>query len=104
MVVIVGNSEVADQRGLLCSVYLYTALSLCMSVSSCWQKCTCLPERATVVLTVYIGVNIYSPVHVRAAVNKQKPVLLIYAHAVTVSPFIWFPLRMSAIFLLRDKL
>lgn len=55
----------------------------------CVRVCVCEGERKTSrrlsssvvsqVLTVYICVNILSPVHVRATVNKQKPVLLIKA-------------------------
>lgn len=39
------------------------------------------------VLTVYICVNILSPVHLRATVNKQEPVLLIKALTVMASSF-----------------
>lgn len=44
------------------------------------------------VLSVYICVNMLSPIHVRAKVNKQKPVLLIKAFTVMVSSFTTFPI------------
>lgn len=107
-------SEVADQRSLLCSVfsdsplYLSTANSLCVNVSVCVCHCLHVDEDLNVwvyvqerdrrealwsllsvlqVLTVYICVNILSPVHLRATVNKQKPVLLIKALTVMASSF-----------------
>lgn len=82
---------------------LYRKLSVCV----CVCVCHCLhvdvdlnvwvyvQERETLwsllsvlqVLTVYICVNILSPVHLRAMVNKRKPVLLIKALTVMASSF-----------------
>lgn len=52
----------------------------------------CVPISSELqVLTVYICVNILSPVHVRAMVNKQKLVLLIKSFAVMAASFPLFP-------------
>lgn len=76
------------------------------SVYGCVYFCVCVCDRereklcslfssVLQVLTVYICVNILSPVHVRATVNKQKPVLLIKALAVMASSFTLFPLSLD---------
>ena len=80
----------------------------CAHACKCvWEMCVCVyegerktsrrPSSSVVsqVLTVYICVNILSPVHVRATVNKQKPVLLIKALAAVASSFTSFPLLMD---------
>lgn len=86
----------------------YRKLSVCECVCVCVCHCLHVDEDLNVsvyvqerdrrealwsllsvlqVLTVYICVNILSPVHLRATVNKQKPVLLIKALTVMASSF-----------------
>lgn len=90
---------------------LYCKFSVCVNVCMCVHAFKCiwmcilvcvwgdgegdvafsLFSSVLQVLTVYICVNILSPVHVRATVNKQKPVLLIKPPAVFASSFTLFP-------------
>lgn len=91
-----GGNPVADQRGLLCSdsgqSYFRSLVCVCLQVYTCvtWERKHSVLLPVLQVLTVYMCVNILSPVHVRATVNKHKLVLLIKGFAVTAASFTLF--------------